>query len=329
MVERFPMDIPFGWFFVGYTDELAKGEVRTVRYFDEDLVLFRTEGGEVGLTEAYCAHLGAHLGVGGKIEGEKLVCPFHSWGYNTKGFCTEVPYAKRIPPILERKPALKSYPLVEKNNVIWAWYHPQGLEPFFDVIEHEEIGHPDWEELDRYCWTINTNPQEIAENGVDTAHFKYVHGMDAVPEGKTTYEGHLRHSLAEGERTLAMPNGEMKTITSRVETVQNGAGQKYTRIGGVTDTLLMVLVTPVTREQVELRFAFSHRKFPKESFEYTAARFAIALVIGQTGVEGDIPIWNNKIHRRHPILCDGDGPIMQFRNYFQQFYVPRLAEAAE
>jgi len=330
-VERFPMDIPYGWFFVAYSDELQAGDVKTVQYFGEELVLFRTLSGKAGLLEAYCAHLGAHLGHGGKVDEDGIRCPFHAWAYNTEGWATDVPYAKKMPPILSRRPCMKAYPIVEKNNVVWAWYHPEKAEPFFDVIEHEEIGQiadEQWEELDRYHWTILSNPQEIAENGVDIAHFRYVHGMDDVPEGKTTYDGHLRRSIAEGQRTLPMPDGEMKTFPTRVETVQNGAGQKYTRITGITDTLLMVLATPVTRDKCELRFAFTHRKFDKESMEYNIARMAIALVIGQTGVEGDIPIWNHKIHRKNPILCDGDGPIMQFREYFEQFYVPAEQRAA-
>ena len=35
----------------------------------------------------------------------------------------------------------------------------------------------------------------------------------------------------------------------------------------------------------------------------------------------DLPIWNNKIHRPRPILCDGDGPILAYRQWFEQFYV--------
>ena len=51
MSERIPLGIPFGWFCVGYGDELAPGELRSVRYFGRDLVLFRTGGGEPGLVD--------------------------------------------------------------------------------------------------------------------------------------------------------------------------------------------------------------------------------------------------------------------------------------
>jgi hypothetical protein len=51
-----------------------------------------------------------------------------------------------------------------------------------------------------------------------------------------------------------------------------------------------------------------------------AVMMAIESTCGQKGVEGDIPIWQNKIHRAQPYLCDGDGPILRFRRYFEQFY---------
>ena len=72
--------------------------------------------------------------------------------------------------------------------------------------------------------------------------------------------------------------------------------------------------------KVEIRFAFTHKDFPKDSMEYMIAQKSIQSTIGPQGVVGDIPIWNRKIHRAKPILCDGDGPIIQYRKYFSQFY---------
>ncbi|OXH81003.1 Rieske (2Fe-2S) protein, partial [Burkholderia multivorans] len=77
--QRFPMDIPFGWFCIGYSDEVAVGDVKPLRYFGKDLVMFRGESGEIGVLDAYCPHLGAHMGHGGTVEGDSLRCPFHHW----------------------------------------------------------------------------------------------------------------------------------------------------------------------------------------------------------------------------------------------------------
>lgn len=330
MVERFPMGIPFGWFFVSYSDEIAVGDVKPLHYFGRDLVIFRNELGEVGVLDAYCPHLGAHLGHGGTVDGEKLRCPFHNWGFRPDGFCVDIPYAKAIPPITKREPIAGPYPVSEKNGVIWAWYHPEKIAPTFDVIDHEPFTQTQgWSKQVRRLWTFNSNPQEIAENGVDFAHFEFVHKMEAVPEGQAVYDGHIRRSEAFGERTITLPDGATKIIPSSVHTIQNGAGQKFTQLKGVVTLSLMVLATPVEADQVELRFCFTFPETPEGSPEYQTAMAAIANTCGQSGVEGDIPIWHYKIHRARPLLCDGDGPILRFRRYFEQFYVgdetPRMA----
>jgi 3-ketosteroid 9alpha-monooxygenase subunit A len=319
IMERLPQAIPHGWYFVHYSDELQPGAVVPLHYFDRELVLFRTESGQAVLMDAFCPHLGAHLGYGGKVRGENIQCPFHGWSFNDDGVCTDVPYAKRIPPKATDK-CIYSYPVAEKNQVIWAWYHPQRSAPLFEVTENPEVGATGWAPLQKYQWRFASNPQEIAENGVDVAHFKFVHRMDEVPEGHSEYNGHIRRSTAEGRRTVTFPNGDTRQIVSRVETIQNGAGQKWTRFSGTVETLLQVLVTPIDRSECELRFAFTHPHFMPGSFEEQLARGQIESITGMGGVAGDIPIWQHKIHRANPILCDGDGPIMQFRRYFSQFY---------
>ena len=58
------MPIPHGWYFVSYSDDLDAGQSKPLHYFDTELVLFRTEDGNPVLMEAYCPHMGAHLGHG-------------------------------------------------------------------------------------------------------------------------------------------------------------------------------------------------------------------------------------------------------------------------
>lgn len=319
ITARLPM--PFGWYCIGYSDELAPGEVRIVRYFNREMVLFRTESGDLGLVNPICPHLGAHLGHGGTVVGESIRCPFHHWAYDTEGRVTDVPYATALPPKASKGPCLGTWPVQERSGVIWAWYHPENSPPSFEPEDHPEIGHADWVPTDRYEWEFRGHPQEIAENGVDVAHFKYVHNMDAVPEGETLYDGYVRSSRISGPRRFIGPDGQEQVIESRVEVRQVGAGQKVTRFSGLVDTLLLVLVTPIDEERVHLRFAFTHKHYEEGSFEHRACQESIQSVIGQRGVAGDIPIWEHKEHVRTPMLCDGDGPIMRFRRYFAQFYV--------
>jgi len=90
---RFPFPIPNGWFIVAPSDAVGVGEILPVYYFAKDLIVFRTASGAARVTTAYCAHLGAHIGVGGKVNGESVECPFHGWWYDGQsGRCSNIPY---------------------------------------------------------------------------------------------------------------------------------------------------------------------------------------------------------------------------------------------
>ena len=72
---------PNGWFAVGHSDQLARGQARSVHYLGRQMVVWRGEDGGVRAADAYCPHLGANLGRGGKVEGNTIRCPFHGWRF--------------------------------------------------------------------------------------------------------------------------------------------------------------------------------------------------------------------------------------------------------
>ncbi|PLW82626.1 (2Fe-2S)-binding protein [Kineobactrum sediminis] len=326
MSPRPPMPLPYGWFVVSYSDELAVGQSRPVHYFGRELVLFRTESGKPVLLDAYCPHLGAHLGYGinessgqgGRIEGETIVCPFHSWKFNAEGFCTEIPYAKNIPPKIQDKQCLVSYPVVEDNQQIYAWYHPEGVAPLWDVESLEEANSDDWAPLQRFEWTINTSCQEMAENGADAAHFRYVHQTATLPQSELTYTDHI--SLGIQRADMETPRGTVKgAITSK----GIGPGQSYTRFEGIAQTFLMGNVVPIDEGKVQVRFAFTQPKVDGEAVSGGVNAAIIRDICKQ--LDEDMPIWEHKIYRPQPVLCDGDGPIAKFRKWYSQFYVEPFA----
>src|SRR4051812_33634094 len=104
MSESVISGYPNGWFVVCFSTDLAQGDVRPLRYFGRDLVVFRGDDGAPQILDAYCPHLGAHLGYGGKVDGGCVRCPFHAWKFNGHGECVEVPYAKKVPPNARIKP---------------------------------------------------------------------------------------------------------------------------------------------------------------------------------------------------------------------------------
>lgn len=115
---------PTGWFCVGSAKDLAPRDVRPLRRFGRDLLLFRTERGIAVATDAYCPHARAYMGDGGEVQGETIVCPFHHWRYDVDGWCVNAPYRPGIP-----RPRLRSWPVVEHDGMIFLWHDPSGGPP--------------------------------------------------------------------------------------------------------------------------------------------------------------------------------------------------------
>ena len=59
---------PRGWFAVAFSKDLAVGEPKKLRYFGRHLAAYRGEDGAVRVVDAFCPHMGAHLGAGGHVE---------------------------------------------------------------------------------------------------------------------------------------------------------------------------------------------------------------------------------------------------------------------
>ena len=70
---------PNGWIQIAWSWELPPGQVRSLRCLGQEFVLFRGHDGKAHVLDAYCPHLGAHLGVGGTVVGNDIRCFFHGW----------------------------------------------------------------------------------------------------------------------------------------------------------------------------------------------------------------------------------------------------------
>ncbi len=310
MTKRIPLPMPFGWFRVSESKDLTVGEVKTVHYIGQDLLLFRTEDGEACVTEPYCPHLGAHLGYGGVVEGNAIRCPFHHWKFDGRGTCVEVPYAKRIPP----KAQLKAYPTCEKNGIVFMWHHPDGIAPKWEVPEVPDWCAEGWLPPVYHQAVVRSHPQEMAENVVDSPHFHFVHGTPDIPEKTFTFDGHIMRAFQ--ALTFTTPDGELK---GRVDIESHGGSVGITRFQGIGETLLVITGTPIDEEQHETVMRFSFKLMDGD--EKTTRAIADAFIGEVTRQHSqDVPIWENKKFHENPVLCDGDGPIHQIRKYYQQFY---------
>ncbi len=299
--RRFPFPIPNGWFIVAASEELAPGEVRACHYFGRDLVLFRTAAGAPRVLNAYCAHLGAHLAAGGRVEGDSLACPFHGWCYDgDSGRCVTIPYGSgKIP----SQAKVHAYPTIERNQMIWAWFHLEGKAPFYDVPEVPEFDDPGFGAPYTVDFTLKTVCQEMAENNHDPAHFQFVHGTATIPDEEQRIEGTYK-------RVVGMKGNFVR------ETFGLGLG-----VLRVKDYVTFFSsTTPVDDEHVHVRWTFLAPVAAGENAASEAARSFTS------GLSQDIPIWENKRYVERPVLTKDERTILDHRQWCQQFYSdPTLA----
>jgi phenylpropionate dioxygenase-like ring-hydroxylating dioxygenase large terminal subunit len=257
------------------------------------------------------------MGYGGRVSGVLLECPFHAWRYDGEGTVRGIPYAQAIPQIL-RKPCSHQWPVAEANRLIWFWYHPDGAAPMWEVESFAEATDPEWTAYEIHEWRVFGSLQNMAENGVDVAHFKYVHGTATFPTSEMIWDGVRRTSIIEAG--IDTPKGPM---ISRITAAMTGPGQSATRFTGVAETLLIAAVTPVEKDEVRVRFCFTQPKTQSDALATMVASGFIREVCRQ--LDQDKVIWDHQKYLPRPVVCDGDGPILPFRKWYSQFYAESAA----
>jgi cholesterol 7-dehydrogenase len=321
--KSYPPPFPNGWFSLGSSDSVKKGQVIEVDAFGQKLAVFRGQDGTVGVLDVYCPHLNANL-AHGKVKGNNLVCPFHAWEFNAKGKCEHIPYCDKVP----HAATTKSWQVKENWGLILVWYHATGEAPSWDVEGHfTEI--KDYKFHSKTTDILRIHLQDFNENGADHAHFAYVHDLLTIPFANRWVR--VQHVL-----DLQYGEGDKKHLawfTDQADLHLKSSGKKIEHAGGkavvtffgpgflifnfTTEIGNMTLVktfTPLGPLKVRME---DYVYAPKWTFP-----LSIKYLLGEatTQFHDDIAIWERKKFATKPLLVQGDGPIMKMRNWYSQFY---------
>lgn len=310
-MNRYPFPIPLGWFQVCEPDEVAAGSAQALFYFDRHLVAWRDDDGLLHVMDAFCPHLGAHLGHGGTVEGCEIQCPFHGWRFDGEGTNVDIPYSTRT----NKRARIRSYPTLEVNGKSLVWFHPDPeVGPQWDVPALPELESGEFFGPIRTRHTVMAHAQELGENAVDSAHFRYVHNTAEVPE-ITDYTTDGPIADMRSVQKFPTPRG---VVDGKIESLGYGPGVSIVRFSGIIDTVLVSSTTPIDGGSSETRFDFYTRSLGDAE---TTANVAQAFVdeVDRQFLE-DMPVWEHKAHLTRPALADTDGPFMAFRKWYQQFY---------
>ena len=312
-MERTPPRIPSSWYVVAYSEEIAPGVVLRLQYLEREMVAFRASDGSVSVLDAYCPHLGAHLGVGGRVENGTLRCPFHGWRFDGSGTCVEIPYASRIPP----RARVPRQPAVEKNGMVLVWYDEAGRPTFFELPELPEWQDPRYSRRwTRFEWTLKTHPQEMVENGLDWQHFPTVHRMDVPRNPRFRFEGPAYHWGIDAAKDYTLQEFREDFDLGGENW---GLGYSVTRQAGAFQTCVVTGMTPVDRGTLRVKLGVIARRDGEsdEAMEGALRKYVEEHAVVATQ---DFEIWENKLYRPTPLLCEEDGPIAEYRRWVRQFY---------
>ncbi|MCP3730023.1 Rieske 2Fe-2S domain-containing protein [Sphingomonas sp. MG17] len=155
-----------------------------VRLLGEDLILFRTRVGEVGLVYPRCIHRGASLYYG-RVEERGIRCCYHGWLFAPTGQCLEQVCEPDCGARTVKHYRQPWYPVEERYGVIFAYLGPLEEKPplpRYEPLENLEDG--------QYRLIVDAHhkvfgdPQpdynwlQMTENGVDPFHVYVLHNLN-------------------------------------------------------------------------------------------------------------------------------------------------------
>jgi phenylpropionate dioxygenase-like ring-hydroxylating dioxygenase large terminal subunit len=155
------------WYVAAYGHEIGR-TLFARKILDEPIVFYRAESGEVVALADRCVHRRYPLSES-RLDGDRIVCGYHGFTYDSTGTCVFVPGQKRIP----RTARVASYPVVEQDSFVWVW-----------IGDGEPAGQPPrapWLADPGYTTVCGMEPlaaryELLVDNLLDLSHETYLHG---------------------------------------------------------------------------------------------------------------------------------------------------------
>jgi phenylpropionate dioxygenase-like ring-hydroxylating dioxygenase large terminal subunit len=179
----------------------------------EDIVVWRDAAGGVHAIEDRCPHRGARLSLGWNL-GDRLACWYHGVESAADGTVARVPAQVNCP--MEGKRLLKTYPCVERNDAIFAWFGDRLHAEPTPLELPEQLTSDSWSAI--LCtahWRCNY--RYAIENVMDPMHGAYLHSAS--------------HSMARGDKESAMQSRDTDAGFVFEKIGQRGVNFDWTEFG--------------------------------------------------------------------------------------------------
>lgn len=302
------------WFAVLSSNEVRRKPVG-VRRLGRDLVFWRDSLGKVYALEDFCVHRRARLSAG-KVINDRIQCPFHGFEYDGNGRVRLIPALGKNYKVPDRF-RVNSYPVYEKNNIIWLWFgegEPEKEPKFFDDID-EDFAYAEF----RALWNVPF-PRAV-ENQLDVMHLPFVHRTTIGRGNRTLVHGpvvkwidedsfifYVFNEVDRGQR-VKRPE-ELSGEESRVylEFIFPNLWQNHISEG----TRVVAFFVPVDRQKTMIYLRFYVKMTGLKPVDSIIARLSMPL--NRIILHQDRRVVETQERDiRKDVLVQGDLPIMEFR----------------
>lgn len=315
------------WVFVDFTSQLQNGCLKSITLMNRKLVLWRTQSGKISLIDAYCTHMGTHLG-SSKVRGELIECIFHKRCFTAQGECEG------------NGKSTRSYPLSLHKDMIFAWIGETppswNLPPLFTGFPQQP--RTKWRIFKYRRFNFNFHSKGMAENGVDSSHFKIYHNFCKSYEPVNIISV-TPHCFISQLKFLGYPMLSKLKIAHEIEFISENYGPC---------TLVINLTIKLTKENLYFKFFYistpvegnntnyilamaildePHKKnsFLRKIFEYVYFSFIFMCQTREFRRES-IEVWETKSFLAQPDFTQQEQAMQIFHDWYSQFYLKNEVE---
>ena len=165
------------WHPVALTTEVS-AVPKEIRILGEDLVIFKTTKGNIGLVHKACPHRRASMAYG-KTEERGIRCCYHGWLFSPNGKILETPGedsdSKQAAKLRETF-KLGAYPVIEFNGLVFSYLGPMNKIPEFPHYDSFEIP---GNTSSPYRIDYNCNWIQVLDAIMDPLHTSFLHGQSS------------------------------------------------------------------------------------------------------------------------------------------------------
>ncbi|MFF9645193.1 Rieske 2Fe-2S domain-containing protein [Kitasatospora aureofaciens] len=307
------MTVHHGWYLLAFRSELAD-EITPLAIWPRRLIVLR-EDERLRVFDASCPHRGAHLGYGGRREGDCVVCPFHGkrigLGDSSKHW------------------SVAEHQVLEWGDAVFVRLSddPAGDRGFEQSLKGWKTDYP---LVAAVSLPVDVPSEYVVENAFDPDHFKAVHGVPGN-QGMATRIGEHGELVIEGQFLMqASPWQDARRLEEiRWEAVRTGRvrwdfkprfhAQAFSPNVVVTEfgpeSERQVIVTgsvPSADGGCTARVAIGVR-------EHQRAALPALLGGSEKALAEDKVVWEHLDHAMTPRYDARDAPVLAFRQFCADF----------